>query len=200
MNYVLGEKTAQALADLLKREQGRVAGRPGQPAAPPVVTANWQLIRVTGPAVDDYYNSGFGLAYSDADYSGERQYYPAIVELWNAREETATDLGEVWLIDRNDDDLDEGRVYIARQFGDRDVNGVRRPVFVTVASGIALGDLPEVDDYEGYGDTYYGDGCELQDSLTIRTSAVDPVSGECVQTDTTIHFPFPVVVCQTVVT
>lgn len=53
--------------------------------------------------------------------------------------------------------------------------------------------FPELDQYSGYGDQYYGDGCEITDSITIRTS--ENVDGECVVTETTIYPPFPFVVC-----
>lgn len=191
MIYLLSEEKARLLDSLLRREAGRVAGLSPVNNAPAQSGANWQLVRVTGDAVEDAYNSGF---YPGADYSGEKDYYPAVVELWGAKEEEATDIGEAWLIDRNGDELTAGRVYMARQTGERDVNGDIRAVFVTVATATPFAGLPDVDEYNGYGDQYYGDGCEITTEIVLQTSTVTD-AGDCIVTTTTIDLPFPVRVC-----
>jgi len=88
---------------------------------------NWQHVRVTGAAYDcDGSGSGAGLG---SGSTGIR-YYPAVVELWDATNEEALDLGACVLIERHDYPLVNGNVYPAQQSGVKGICGTAYPVFV----------------------------------------------------------------------
>lgn len=122
--YVLSEKAAGRLRTLLAEP---INGSNQQPYYAHAAH-NWQHVRVTGAAYDcDGSGSGAGLG---SGSTGIR-YYPAVVELWDATNEEALDLGACVLIERHDYPLVNGNVYPAQQSGVKGICGTAYPVFVT---------------------------------------------------------------------
>ena len=90
--------------------------------------ANWQHIRVTGAALDcDGSGSGAGIG---SGSTGIR-YYPAVVEGWDAEDESPTEYGTCLLIERHEYPLVIGNVYVGKQTGNKIACGTAYSVFVT---------------------------------------------------------------------
>ena len=123
---------------------------------------NWQHVRVTGAAVDC--DEG-----SERYSGGERRYYPAVVELWDATNEEALDLGACLLMERHDYPLVNGNVYPAQQSGVKSVCGTAYVVFVTAIPIAGLDDSNASDDYYDY----YDGSVDSADSTDAYTSDVE---------------------------
>lgn len=162
---------------------------------------NWQHVRVTGAAYDcDGSGSGAGLG---SGSTGIR-YYPAVVELWDATNEEALDLGACVLIERHDYPLVNGNVYPAQQSGVKGICGTAYPVFVTAVPVAGL-----ETDLNGSGSgtglesgAGAGNGCDASGTadagagLVIPFAACDADGNPCTK-NLVITSPFPLAFCIT---
>lgn len=132
---------------------------------------NWQHVRVTGAAYDcDGSGSGAGLG---SGSTGIR-YYPAVVELWDATNEDAIDLGACVLIERHDYPLVNGNVYPAQQSGVKGICGTAYPVFVTAIPIAGLEECGCVGSGSGSGGGIDASGeSDACGSITIPFAACD---------------------------
>jgi len=86
---------------------------------------NWQHVRITGPAIGDGSGSGSGSGSDDG-----LRYWPAVVEVWDAFTDEPIILANVWVLDRNDFDLEVQQIYVARESGRKQVEGDTRDLFI----------------------------------------------------------------------
>ena len=86
---------------------------------------NWQHVRITGPAIGEGSGAGSGSGSDDG-----LRYWPAVVEVWDAFTTAPIILANVWVLDRNDFDLEVQQVYVARESGRKQVDGDTRDLFI----------------------------------------------------------------------
>ena len=149
---------------------------------------NWQHVRITGEAVGD--GSGSGSEGSGSDTGdGDFRYWPGVIEVWDANANEAIVLAEVWVLDRNDYDLEVGSYYTVRESGPKRVDWNTRPLFIH-GEGLSY---PRADDGSGGVGSGCGGGSGRSRTITIQgTTCVD---GHPCTTTTTITSPLPFDVC-----
>lgn len=101
--------------------------------------------------------------------------------------------------ERNDLDIDDGMIVEMEHhisYYDPQMKVFRHEyMFSAPGTGTAdLGTLPETDQYEGYGDSYYGDGCEITDQLVI--DATRCVNGVEITERITVDSLLPMRICR----
>lgn len=191
---VLSERSWQRLRPLIE-ERGEVVYDPGT-----LPQANWQHVRVTAAALDC---AGSGSGGGSGGGLGIR-YYPAVVELWDAQEEAATDLGACLILERHDYPLVIGNVYAAKQAGNLTVCGTAYSLFVT-AIGVAGLDSDLNGSGSGTGlesGASAANGCDTSgvgaagEGITIPFAACDADGNPCTK-ELVITSPYPLSFCIT---
>ena len=163
--------------------------------------ANWQHIRVTAAALDC---AGSGSGGGSGGGLGVR-YYPAVVEGWDAEEETPTEYGTCLILERHDYPLVVGNVYVGKQTGSLTVCGTAYSVFVTAIPVAGLDDSNTYDEYYDYYDgspdsADPGDSCvmsarsEAGGWVTVPYGQCDTDGNPCVM-EFRIRAPVPIEVC-----
>lgn len=164
MVYGLTEQDFDRLRRMIKWFEGRPPDRAHDPGGQ---VPNWQHVRITGPAVGEGSGSGAEGSGPDAD-DGDHRYWPAVIEVWDAQANVAVTFATIWVLDRNDYDLEVGSVYTARESGRKRVDWNSRSLFIH-GNGRSYPHFAD-DDGSGSG-SGSGDGCVTtppSDTNTLR--------------------------------